>query len=263
MKKLIFIYDIDGTLAKGYMQNDGILKVLGESPAEFWAKVAEYSRINNCDHTLAYLYLIKTTCESKGIKLTRRLLFDQGKTVKFFDGVEKWFDKINKYAAKRGVEIKHYAVSTGNKETVEGMKIAKYFDRIYGCEYLYDENGEATWVKVLVNYTLKTQYIFRIRKDALDNQYDDKAVNKKLADADIIPFENMTYFGDGFTDIPAMRLLTSSGGNAIGVYDEDNDNNIKDSIQLLDDKRINYRARADYTSKGEIYKICTSIIDKV
>ncbi len=261
MKKFVFIYDVDGTLIKGSMQDNGIIQALGEDPKTFWEESTELAVANNSDRTLMYLYNIIKTGRSKNIPITKELLYEQGKKFKYYPGVEEWFDKINEFAKNNDAEIKHYLISSGNKETLKGSTIAKEFDRIFACEYIFDYKGEADWLKTLVNHTTKTQYIFRIRKNCMDTLYEDESVNKYMTEEDgIIPFENMVYFGDGMTDVPSMKLICSSGGNSFCVYDPDIRGRKKSGEQLRHEGRVNHVVQADFEEGSQLFKECQNII---
>lgn len=62
------------------------------------------------------------------------------------------------------IELRHYIISSGLKEIISGTNIAKYFYKIFASEYYYNEYDQAIFPKVIVNDTLKTQFIFRINK---------------------------------------------------------------------------------------------------
>ncbi len=159
------LYDFDSTLSRTDMQNFGFIPSLGMTPAEFWGATGKFSEETGCERTLAYLYMMQKLAAEKGIKMTKEWLKEQGKGIEFYNGVETWFDRINAYGKEHGVNVEHYLISSGNKEIVEGCKIAKQFKVIYGCEYIFDPvTGVPVWPKLAINYTQKTQYFFRISK---------------------------------------------------------------------------------------------------
>lgn len=253
-----FLYDFDRTLAVEDMQNFSLIKKLGYTVPEFWDKTEEFCKKYDMDKILGYIYMIMKTAKEKGIPLTREFLQECGKGIKYFDGVTTWFSRINKYAQEKGLVVEHYLITSGNKEIVEGTSIFKEFKSVFGCEYLFDESGEAYWPRQIVNYTLKTQYIFRISKGFI-NTNDDKEINEKTQHRRV-HYENMIYIGDGLTDVPSMIVVKENGGNSIAVYNKDQ---IEKVIDLYDGGRVNYVCKADYSSNSELEKVVKLIIDGI
>ena len=253
------LYDFDSTLSRTDMQNFGFIPSLGMTPAEFWGATGKFSEETGCERTLAYLYMMQKLAAEKGIKMTKEWLKEQGKGIEFYNGVETWFDRINAYGKEHGVNVEHYLISSGNKEIVEGCKIAKQFKVIYGCEYIFDPvTGVPVWPKLAINYTQKTQYFFRISKDAVDAT-DDKGANEKAKEKRI-PYSNIIYIGDGMTDIPSMIIVKDNGGKSIAVYPKGKEDRVKD---LYDDGRVNYVCPANYKEGSEIEKVMKLIIQGV
>jgi hypothetical protein len=183
-----------------------------------------------------------------------------GKIIELFDGVKTWFNRVNKFAESVGVEIEHYIISSGIKEMIEGSVIAKEFKEIYACEFMYDENNMPIWPARALNYTNKTQFLYRINKGYL-NCMDDRVNDSMKEEIRRIPFKNMIYIGDSATDIPCMRLVFKSGGFAIGVYRPNA--KMKTMLELLDNNRINYFVPADYTKNSEIEKLVKEILQQI
>lgn len=175
---IAFMYDFDKTLSTTDMQNYSFIPNLGMTPDEFWNATGEFSKENEVERVLSYMYMMIKKCKDAGIPITREYLRECGKNIKFYPGVDGWFERVNEYAESKGLKLEHYLVSSGTKEIVEGCKIANYFDKIYGCEFLYDENGEACWPKLAINFTQKTQFFFRVAKGAI-KPTDDAGVNEK------------------------------------------------------------------------------------
>ena len=239
---IAIMYDFDKTLSTTDMQEYDFIKNLNMTPKEFWSEAGKLTDELGMDKILAYMLVMVRECKKKGIKLTREYLNECGKNVKYYNGVSTWFDRINQIGAENDVNIEHYIISSGNKEILEGTSIAKYFKQIYGCEFCYDENGEACWPSMAINFTLKTQFIFRISKGVLDVR-DDASLNKHTDDRKV-PYENLIYIGDGLTDIPSMRVVKDKGGVAIAVYPSGNKHHVE---QLVKESRINYVYGADYS----------------
>lgn len=252
------LYDFDSTLATTDMQAFGFIPKMGMTPQEFWQRTGEFSKRTGCERILSYLYTMVEVAKEKGIKMDRAFLKECGKDIKFFPGVTTWFNRINTYAEEHGVIIEHYIVSSGNKEILDGCPIAKEFKEIYGCEFIFNEEGDVYWPKLAINYTQKTQYFFRISK-GVENPNDDDAVNEKTSFRRI-PYSNMVYIGDGLTDVPSMILVKSNGGKSIAVYPRGKE---EKAISLEADGRINYACVADYSKDSNLEKIMKLIIQGI
>ena len=251
-------YDFDWTLASCDMAETSLLPSLGLVAKEFWKEVNETTRQQEMDPILSYLYMLIKKSEEKGVSLTKESLKECGKNLPYFNGVEEYFSKINKYAESKGVKLDHYVISSGNKEIIEGSLIAKEFKKIYACSFKFDKNGIAEWPGITVNYTGKTQFLFRINK-GIENAWDNSEINKYVErDKRPMPFENMIYLGDGETDVPAMTLLKQEGGHSIAVYAPERPK----PNDLLTDGRVNYVTEADYSEDSELFSIIKDIIKK-
>lgn len=261
MKKptIAICYDFDKTLSPKNMQEYKFFDDIGFTADEVWARQDVIIDKFKADSLLVNLYDTVLEAKSKGITLSKEKFKEYGKSIKLYDGVDTWFERINNYGKQLGVEIEHFIVSSGIKEMIEGTSIAKYFKKIYACSYIYNEQGEPIWPAMSVNYTNKTQFLYRINKGCLDET--DSSINDMLDhDNRLVPFENMIYIGDSETDIPCMRLVMKSGGKSIGVY-KDNDKHKSFLKELLANNKINYVAKADY-SKGEMLETIVKAIIK-
>ncbi len=259
MKKTIvaIMYDFDKTLSTTDMQNYEFIPRLGMTPEEFWGATGEFSEKSDVERILSYMYMMIYQAKKKGIKLTREFLHECGKNIKYHPGVTTWFKRINEYGESKGVKVEHYLVSSGTKEIVEGSSIYDEFTSVFGCEYYFDEKtGEPVWPKLAINYTQKTQFLFRIAKGVKDIT-DDDSVNKKVSGLRI-PYKNIVYLGDGMTDIACMTLLKQNGGKSIAVYPEKEIEKVK---KIYEDGRVNFICRADYSSGSDLEKVLHLIID--
>ena len=258
--KIAMMYDFDETLCTKNMQEYSLLDNLGVSAAEFWGSVGKTARECNMDPTLTYMYLLVKQAEKQGIMLRRENFQALGKNIEYYPGVETFFKRINEYGASLGAEIHHFIISSGTKEILEGCSIYDEFTKVFASEFHYDHNGNADWPALSINYTGKTQFLFRINKNALEI-YDSSKVNEKIAQEDRdIPFTNMMYFGDGMTDVPCMKLVKSNGGYAIGVYTNEKPSKIK---KLLEEERVNIALPADYTEGSLMETSVKKIIQKM
>lgn len=259
-KEVAFIYDFDGTLARGNIQEYNFIPALNMTSDAFWKEVEDLRVKNNMENVLAYMYLMIKKAEEHNISVKKSSFVNFGKNIEFFPGVTDWFDIVNEYGKSIGLNIHHYIVSSGIKEMIEGTEIADKFEKIYACSFLYNVDDIAKWPAVSVNYTNKTQFLYRINKGIYE-VYDERINDKMSEDDKKIPFENMVYFGDGATDIPCMKLVKDNGGNAIAIYDKDSKQ--KFANKLLTDGRVNYIAKADYTKDSALYNHIINILDKI
>ena len=251
------VYDFDKTLSTDDMQNFSSIPNLDMKSDEFWEEANKLSDKAGMDRILCYMLLMIRQCQEKGISLTREYLNSLGKEVQFFNGVTTWFKRINKFADELGIKVEHYIVSSGTREIIEGTDIAKEFKQVYACEFLYDKDGIACWPKFAVNYTVKTQYIFRISKGILDPN-DDVNLNSK-SEKHRIPFRNIVYIGDGLTDVPCMLLVKERGGKSIAIYPKGQKNKVE---HLYRHGRVNYICKGDYSQGSDIEKIIKLIINQ-
>ena len=257
------IYDFDGTLSPGNMQEYDFIPAIGKSNKEFWHDCNELARVQDADMTLTYMARMIQEARSKGLSLKREAFQESGRRIKLYNGVEQWFARINAYAAERGVRMLHYINSSGIKEIIEGTSIAGEFRKIYACSFLYDVDGIAYWPGVAVNYTNKTQFIFKINK-GVESVFDATLVNQYIEESKRpVPFQRMIYVGDGTTDIPCMRLVKNFGGHSIAVYNPDKRDAQKGLSSLIHDNRVNHVCKADYSAGSDIDTVVKTIIDKI
>lgn len=254
-----FIYDFDHTLSTTDMQNYSFIPSLNIEPKEFWTEANKLTKKEHMDPLLAYMFLMIEESKKRNLPINRKNFVSLGKDIQFFPGVDGWFKRINEYGKTKDVEVQHYVISSGNKEIIEGSSIFKFFKKVFACEYLYNDEDEAIWPKSVINYTTKTQFIYRINKGVLDLSENDK-VNASMPDEDKpIPFQNMIYIADGLTDVPCMKLVSGNGGTAIAVYGK----NKKPAQKLFNDGRVNFMCEADYSENSSIDKIARLLIDKI
>ena len=253
------MYDFDKTLCTRDMQEYSFIPGLGISPDAFWGAAAELSS-GGMDRILAYMYLMLKKAREANKPIRRENFVALGKDIAFFPGVTDWFERITAYGKARGVSVEHYIISSGLREIIEGSAVRDRFRKIYACEFHYDANGVAVWPLVSVNYTTKTQFLFRINKGVLDVS-DDEALNRYVPeDERPIPFRNMVYIGDGLTDVPSMKLVKANGGHSVAVYQKDAKEKVKD---LLMNQRVDFVAPADYRAGHDLDAIVSRVVDKI
>lgn len=262
-------YDFDGTLAPGNMQEYNFIPDLNMDKGEFWQEANELAKKHDMDEVLAYMHLMLIKAKEKNIPIREEAFMKYGEKITFFEGVETYFERINAYAASKNMHLEHFIISSGLREFVKGTAIAKHFKTIYASGFEYDENGVACWPALVVNYTNKTQYLFRINK-GIYNSYDNTLINKSMPeDERAVPFSNFIYIGDGETDVPAMKMVNLYGGTTIAVYNPASvatphrPKSSKDiCLDLIRQNRADYIAPTNYTEGGELDVMLKKIIDK-
>ena len=252
-------YDFDKTLSPDDMQAQGFIQSVGYEISEFWQESNILAERNDMDQNLAYMFKMMETAEGR-VLFTKDALLKYGAQVHLFPGVENWFRRIRDYGETHGVIVEHYIISSGLKEMIEGTAIAGEFEKIYASSFFYNEKGVPKWPAQVVNYTNKTQFLFRIEKGVLD--INDPGVNDAFAPEDIrVPFRNMIYIGDSDTDIPCMKLVNTYGGHSIGVYNADTLDKTK-VYKMMREGRIRYYAPADYSEDAPLDQLVKAIIDR-
>lgn len=265
-KKLIpmaIAYDFDGTLAPGNMQEYDFIPALNMVSTAFWSSVKTLAQQHEMDQILAYMHMMLEEARKAKVAVRKSDFKQFGANITLFPGVSDWFKRINAYARTKGMRLEHFIISSGIREMVEGTPIYKEFKKVYASGFMFDHNGVACWPALAVNYTTKTQYLFRINKGSLD-VHDNSVINKFVPKSERpIPFENMIFIGDGETDIPCMRLVKDQGGHSIAVYNGSKRGAKKHADQLVNDGRATLGAPADYKEGGVIDLAVKAIIDKV
>ena len=262
-------YDFDGTLAPGNMQEYNFIPDLNMDKGEFWQEANELAKKHDMDEVLAYMHLMLIKAKEKNIPIREEAFMKYGEKITFFEGVETYFERINAYAASKNMHLEHFIISSGLREFVKGTAIAKHFKTIFASGFEYDENGVACWPALVVNYTNKTQFLFRINK-GIYNSYDNTLINKSMPeDERAVPFSNFIYIGDGETDVPAMKMVNLYGGTTIAVYNPASvatphrPKSSKDiCLDLIRQNRADYIAPTNYTEGGELDIMLKKIIDK-
>ena len=250
-------YDFDRTLSPDDMQAQGFIQKVGYDVAEFWKESNRLARGNGMDSNLAWMYLMITKAAGR-TPMTRESLREYGSKVRLFPGVRHWFRRIREFGLKNSVIVEHYIISSGLREMIEGTPVGGEFEKIYASSFYFDGEGVARWPAQAINYTGKTQFLFRIAKGVLD--VNDPGVNDSFPPERIrVPFRNMIYIGDSDTDIPCMKLVSSNGGHSIGVYDTLTQDKAK-VWKMMRERRIRYFAPADYNNGSDLDALVKDII---
>lgn len=262
MINVALVYDFDGTLAPGNMQEYGFLQALGyDDPKTFWNESDRIAHSQDAGGILSTQYLFLYEALQMGLKPTKEMFRSFGANVPFFPGVEGWFERINAYGRSRGINVQHYIDSSGISEMIEGTRIAKEFTHIYACRYAYDKDGIARWPAVVVDYSTKVQFLAKISK-GITEVSDSKRVNAYMReDERAIPMSNIIYLGDGETDIPSMRTVKHENGRSIAVFSSDEKREL--AVRLQEEGRVNFACRADYTEGGAIDIVVKHILEEI
>jgi len=261
--RVALVYDFDGTLAPGNMQEQSFLPAVGTKGKTFWAEAKKRAKDCDGDEILQYMQLMLEHSKEAGSKTTRDTFTAYGKKIKFFPGVESWFDRINGFACSLGVLPAHFIISSGNRETIQGTGIAKHFEHVFASAFCYDQNGAAEWPALAVNYTSKAQYLFRINK-GVENSWENESVNAYMEEEDRpYPFKNFIYLGDGDTDIPAMKMVTYQGGKSIVVYQTKKKGAKSKAHELVKKHRADIAVAADYSKGSDLEKAVMAAIQQI
>ena len=260
---LAIVYDFDGTLAPGNAQEPQFIPDIGMKPKDFWAEVDRLACDHQADKILMYMRLMLEKARAANVPVRLEDFHNHGGAITFFEGVQEWFGRIGKCGRDEGVRVRHYVVSSGNAELIEGTSIAPEFERVYASRFMFDENGVAVWPAQAVNYTTKTQYLFRINKGVCDPS-DDTEINQFVEMKDRpIPFENMVYIGDGPTDVPCFRLVKDLGGLSIAVFRPHKKGAREAAEQFRSDGRVHTVVPANYRGGTELDKVVRAHIRNV
>jgi len=259
---IALVYDFDGTLTPQPMQEYTILPEIGiKNGKKFWDQVTKESSQSKGEEIVTYMRLMLEKCKSKRFALKAQRLKKLAKRIDYYPGVEGYFKRINAYVKKEfGTEVKlrHYIISAGLREIIAGTSIKKYFHRVFASEYYYDEYDAATFPNVIVNDTLKTQFIFRINKG---KEKLHENINEHMPmELRPIPFQNILYIGDGLTDVPCMTVIRENGGFAIAVYKLGDSKGLEICKELLKAERADFISKADYKSGSELDRLIKLIL---
>ena len=254
------MYDFDKTLCTKDMQEYTFIPNVGLTPKDFWKESNQLAKDKKMDAILAYMYLMIEKAHAARVSIRRNEVVKMGKDLQFFPGVIDWFKRINSIGDELGLSVEHYIISSGVREIIEGSSIYKEFKDVFACEYLYNENDVACWPKNAVNYTTKTQFLFRINKGVLDISNDNDLNTYTPEDDRPVPFRNMIYIGDGLTDVPCMKLVKINGGYSIAVFQRGKKNKVED---LITNNRVNFIEPADYSEGSDLDKTVKLILSKM
>ena len=261
---IALVYDFDGTLSPQPMQEYTVLPKIGVQPAEFWAMVNREARETESDPMLVYMRHILEALERVRVDVKREDFAAMARAIEYFPGVATWFSRMNAYVRKRSrgqAKLQHYLISAGQKEILDGVSIRRHFKRIYASEYHFNHHGIATFPKLLVTDTIKTQFLFRINKGIEDVT---ESINEHMPEGERpIPFQNIVYVGDGMTDVPSMALTKKSGGHTVAVYDPKGEKGRATCVKLLEAGRADFIAEADFRAASRLTRRVQLLLDAI
>ena len=264
-------YDFDGTLIRGNMQENSFLPDVGQKPSDFWAQVRDHAKNHDMDEVLAYMHLMTEAAKNADQPFNLKALRNHGKKLDLFPGVATWFSRINGFCRDAGATVEHFVISSGLREMIEGSEIAGEFKYVFASGFSYDANEVPAFAARSVNYTNKTQYLFRINKDILNN-WDNEKINQYLPEEERPrPFSRMIYIGDGETDVPAMKMINHKGGYSIAVWPSKGKTRMTQkekskkvtAEKLVQDNRAQFVAEANYEDDGPVHRIVTMLVRRI
>jgi 2-hydroxy-3-keto-5-methylthiopentenyl-1-phosphate phosphatase len=260
---IAMIYDFDGTLSPKAMQDYTLLPRFKIPHEKFWKEVQAEVEATGAENMLVYMRLLLEKARERGIAVRRQDYRSMAQKIRYFPGVEDWFERVNAYVRGRskGIQVRHYMISAGMREILDGTSIKPHFNRIYASEYHFNDQGVADFPKLVITDTTKTQYLFRINKG---REHLSESINEHMSETERpIPFNHMIYIGDGMTDVPSMAVMRKNGGHAIAVYRERNRKQLETCRGLLSAGRVDFIARADYRDKRELYRRTTLLLNAI
>ncbi len=257
---IAIIYDFDGTLTKESSLNYTIFPYLKIKPDKFWELVDKEMQKENADWLLVFMRLVLEIAKRKKLKINQEIFKKLTENITYVRGIPQYFERINTYVNKnfKNINLRHYIVSGNLIEIIKHSRVAKYMSNIFASSYYY-KNGNPIFPLLAVNETLKTQFIFRINKgkEKMYEPVNDFVEHSKRP----VPFKNIIYIGDGLTDIPSMAVVKNNGGHSIAVYNDSESKKICD--RLLNEGRVHFIAKADYSKWGRLEKLIKQIIKSI
>tara|TARA_B100000035_G_scaffold163335_1_gene139113 strand:- start:2733 stop:3563 length:831 start_codon:yes stop_codon:yes gene_type:complete len=260
---IALVYDFDGTLIPKTMQEYTIIPRLKLNSNKFWSQIIKEANDTEGEIMMIYMRQLIAHAESMNVNITREEFKVMASKIKYFNGVESWFDNINQYikSKHKKIRVAHYVISAGHHEILESTSIRHNLTNVFGSQYYFDDNGHATFPKNVVTDTAKTQFLFRINKG---KEKVSDSINSHMPEHKRpIPFENMIYIGDGLTDVPSMALIKKQNGHAVSVFPKNSKEQKKVSADLLSAKRVDFIAEANYTKSSVLYKRICLLIDMI
>lgn len=256
---IALVFDFDDTLAPD--STSGLLADMGVDVENFWKdQVGPLLFEQDWDPVPAYLYqMIALSRSGTHGPITRERLADWGRRLPLHTGVETLFSRLRAMVKSEHpqVQLEFYLISSGIGDVVRHTSIAEEFTDIWSSDFVYDEQGAIHFPKRIVSFTDKTRYLFHIQKGIVGAASRSKPfeVNKKVPEDRLrVPFEQMIFVGDGYTDIPCFSLIRRSGGVAFGVWDPKHRDKRSRAWGFIQEGRVSNLNQARYDEQAELYQ---------
>ena len=256
------IWDFDKTLIDGYMQ-DPLFDDYKIDAKDFWDEtkslIAKYEADGlEVNRDTFYLNLILRYIRSgKFPGLNNERLKGYGAQQRFYPGAIDLFRRIKELNdvdeyRDYAIRFENYIVSTGLKKIIEGSPIAQYVERIWGCEFIENnDRTELSEVVYTIDNTTKTRAIFEINKGVGMIEGANIDVNSKIPESERrVQFYNMVYVADGPSDVPSFSLVNKGCGATFAVYPPGDEKAMQQVDQMRRDGRVQMFAEANYTEQS-------------
>ena len=265
---IALVFDFDDTLAPD--STSGFLEDIGVDVGHFWSgEVGPLLNEDDWDPVPAYLYrMIELSRSGRHGAITRERLEDWGRRLPLHDGVRTLFERLRAglHEAHPQVQLEFYLISSGIGDVLRQTSIAGEFTDIWASEFIYDRAGAIDFPKRVVSFTDKTRYLFHIQKGIFGPASRNKPfeVNRKVDPEKLrVPFEQMIFVGDGYTDIPCFSLIRRSGGVAFGVWDPRHREKRSRAWGFIEDGRVSNLNHARFGEEAELYQLLEAAVESL
>jgi hypothetical protein len=256
---IALIFDFDDTLAPD--STSGFLADMGVDTASFWKEQVDPLLFGqDWDPVPAYMYrMIELSRGGEHGRITRDRLRDWGARLPLHDGVITVFQRLTDAVreVQPQVSLEFYLISSGIGDVVRATPIAREFTEIWASEFIYDDDGGIKFPRRIVSFTDKTRYLFHIQKGIIGRDFHNKPfeVNRKVPEDRLrVPFDQMVFVGDGYTDIPCFSLIRRAGGFAFGVWDPRHRDKRSRAWGFIEEGRVSNLNQARYDENAELYQ---------
>lgn len=255
---IALVFDFDDTLAPD--STSGFLSHIGVDVSQFWATQVDPLIASGWDPVPAYLHaMIELSRTGQHGLITEQRLRDWGACLPLHAGVESVFARLRQQVrqAHPQMQLEFYLISSGIGDVVRHTRVAGEFTQIWASEFSYGADGGISFAKRVVSFTDKTRYLFHIQKGIIGPQFEGKPfeVNRKVPEDRLrVPFDQMIFVGDGYTDIPCFSLVRQSGGVAFGVWDPKHRDKRSRAWGFIEDGRVSNLNQARFDEDAELYQ---------
>jgi len=255
---IALVFDFDDTLAPD--STSGFLSHIGVDTAAFWSERVDPLLASDWDPVPAYLSAMidLSRAQTHGL-ITRPRLEQWGAQLPLHSGVPTVFERLRAVvkAVHPQMQLEFYLISSGIGDVVRHTSIAHEFTQIWASELVYGEDQGIRFPRRVVSFTDKTRYLFHIQKGIIGPAFEGKPfeVNRKIPEDRLrVPFDQMIFVGDGYTDIPCFSMVRKAGGIAFGVWDPKHRDKRSRAWGFIEDGRVNNLNQARYDEDAELYQ---------